>query len=161
MRACSISLMPHRTAADRNAYMRERRLRLIAEGRCPACSSPLAEGCKLCRSCQDKSNARSAAATEAARDELFVRYGGYTCACCGETERAFLSLDHINRDGAAHRRSMSKGKSNTFPGYRTLHADLKRKGWPPVLQVLCHNCNIGRERNGGVCPHAAAKVVTV
>lgn len=150
--------MAHKTKADRNAYMRRRREQRLAAGLCPFCPNPVDDGRVRCRACLDKSNARSAAAVAAARDDLFTRYGGYLCACCGETERAFLSLDHINRDGAAHRREMSKGNTNTYPGFRALHADLKRKGWPPVLQVLCHNCNIGRERNGGVCPHVTAGV---
>src|ERR1039458_4628209 len=29
----------------------------------------------------------------------FAAYGGYECKCCGETEKAFLTIDHINNDG--------------------------------------------------------------
>lgn len=25
------------------------------------------------------------------------------------------------------------------------------------FQVLCHNCNCGKYRNGGICPHQEAK----
>jgi hypothetical protein len=28
-----------------------------------------------------------------------------------------------------------------------------------TFQVLCFNCNIGRERNGGMCPHKAVTEV--
>ena len=34
------------------------------------------------------------------RDAVFSHYGGDRCACCGETEKLFLTLDHINNDGA-------------------------------------------------------------
>jgi hypothetical protein len=34
------------------------------------------------------------------RDLVFAHYGEQ-CACCGESERLFLTIDHINNDGAA------------------------------------------------------------
>lgn len=153
-----ILCMPHRDKAKHAAYVKERRRKMLEAGLCHACSSPLAEGHKLCQRCLDKSNRRSRDASNAARDELYERYGGNVCACCGESERMFLSLDHVNNDGAAHRRSMSKDAENTFPNYAALRNDLRRRGWPPVLQVLCHNCNIGKARNGGTCPHKTAEV---
>lgn len=36
-----------------------------------------------------------------------------------------------------------------------LFAYLKRAGYPPGYQVLCFNCNCGRAKRGGVCPHKA------
>lgn len=30
---------------------------------------------------------------------------------------------------------------------------LKDQGFPEGFRVLCHNCNQGRESNGGICPH--------
>ena len=39
------------------------------------------------------------------RREVFEAYGGFVCACCGETQPLFLSIDHINNDGAQERRS--------------------------------------------------------
>jgi hypothetical protein len=29
----------------------------------------------------------------------------------------------------------------------------QKHGYPEGFQVLCMNCNWGRYRNGGVCPH--------
>ena len=84
------------------------------------------------------------------RDAAFQAYGGFVCACCGETERAFLQLDHIANDGCKHRKEYKVGG----PG---LYRWLKRAGYPPILQVLCANCNFGKRMNGGVCPHAAAQ----
>lgn len=40
------------------------------------------------------------------KQKVFDHYGE-RCACCGETERLFLTLDHVNNDGAEHRRSIN------------------------------------------------------
>src|SRR5690348_1104353 len=73
-------------------------------------------------------------------------YGGYRCACpgCSETIEAFLSLDHIHNDGAAHRKVINR---------RKLYVWLRNEGYPAGFQVLCMNCNFGKARNGGTCPH--------
>lgn len=84
------------------------------------------------------------------RDAAFAAYGGYKCVCCGETEPSFLTLDHINNDGADFRR-MIKGK-RTAAGYPT-YLWLAKNGYPPTVQVLCMNCNHGKRMNNGVCPH--------
>lgn len=84
------------------------------------------------------------------KEATFAAYGGYACACCGETERKFLTLDHINNDGAAFRRSLH-GK-RTAAGYIT-YRHLATLGFPAGYQVLCMNCNHGKRMNNGVCPH--------
>lgn len=83
----------------------------------------------------------------AVRDEVYRAYGGYKCACCGETEKAFLSIDHINNDGASHKR-----ECNLTTGEQ-LYRWLKRHGFPDGFQVLCMNCQWGKRNNNGVCPH--------
>jgi len=79
-------------------------------------------------------------------------YGGYKCACCGETEPKFLSIDHINNDGAKHKREFNLRTGDEV--YRWL----VKNGFPPGFQVLCMNCNWGKRFNGNVCPHVAGKV---
>ena len=84
------------------------------------------------------------------RDAAFRAYGGATCACCGETEKMFLSLDHIDGGGNKQRREIADAYgSNNF------YVWLKRQNYPAGFQVLCQNCNVGKFRNGGICPHAA------
>ena len=80
---------------------------------------------------------------------VYEAYGGFKCACCGETEEAFLSIDHVNNDGAEHRRQVDR---------RGLYKWLEKQGFPPGYQVLCMNCNFGKARSGGVCPHVTLKV---
>ena len=84
------------------------------------------------------------------REATFAAYGGYVCACCGETERKFLTLDHIHNNGAADRRKIAGKRSAA--GYTT-YQWLARNGFPPGYQVLCMNCNHGKRMNNGVCPH--------
>ena len=64
------------------------------------------------------------------RKQAIARYGG-KCTCCGETGHQFLTLDHINGDGAAHRKQIGCN----------LAAWLRRNGWPKGFRVLCWNCN--------------------
>jgi hypothetical protein len=73
-------------------------------------------------------------------------YGG-KCSCCGEAELAFLTIDHIDGNGAEHRREIKNRGGGTF--YAWLHSH----GYPDGFQVLCANCNLGRHINGGICPH--------
>lgn len=81
------------------------------------------------------------------RAELIDAYGR-VCACCGESEPIFLDLDHVHNNGNAHRREVG---NNT-----QVMLELQRLGWPTGdYQLLCCNCNQGKARNGGVCPHHA------
>lgn len=78
--------------------------------------------------------------------ETIMAYGGYECKCCGETNPLFLSIDHVDNNGTEHRKS--------FQSHGTgLYRWLKQHGYPEGFQVLCMNCNFGKRRNYGVCPH--------
>jgi len=106
---------------------------------------------------QYKTKARERAWADAKRlrkqqikDAVFAAYGGYVCACCGETEPKFLSLDHIANNGAQWRKETLGSRLAT--GWRTYHHLLKQQ-FPAGYQVLCMNCNFGKRMNGGVCPH--------
>jgi hypothetical protein len=86
--------------------------------------------------------------------EVMDAYGG-CCACCGETELVFLTIDHVNDDGAEHRREMAaeSGFEYSQAGART-YRWLRKNNYPDGFQVLCANCNCGKQWNRGVCPHA-------
>jgi hypothetical protein len=77
---------------------------------------------------------------EAARLAVLEAYGG-RCACCGESEPMFLALDHVN--------GLQGERKNSHQTRR----DAILRGFPADYQLLCHNCNLGRSLNGGVCPH--------
>lgn len=83
------------------------------------------------------------------KHDVLAAYGGALCVCCGEKNEAFLTLDHKNNDGAAHRLRIAKLAGYAFYSYLRAH----KFPQDPVLQVLCWNCNCGKNANGGVCPH--------
>ena len=96
-------------------------------------------------------NGIAARVRERNRREAFMAYGGFRCACCGETEPMFLTIDHVNNDGAAHRRAVGdRGGSSFF-------AWLRSHEFPAGFQVLCRNCNWGKHANGGICPHQGSE----
>jgi hypothetical protein len=67
------------------------------------------------------------------------------CKCCGESNIKFLSIDHLNGCGTKQRKITGSGSN--------MHVWLYMHQYPPGFQVLCFNCNLGRNVNGGVCPH--------
>jgi hypothetical protein len=70
--------------------------------------------------------------------------GDMRCRCCGEKRVEFLCLDHINNDGAIHRRESY---------HNATHLISKRNGkWRDGIQVLCYNCNIAKKIYK-TCPH--------
>ena len=100
-----------------------------------------------------KGRAYGARRRKQVKEAVFAFYGGYVCACCGETERAFLTLDHVANDGATFRRENFGGQGR---GAGVLTYDwLVRHGFPSGYQVLCANCQTGKRMNHGVCPHQA------
>lgn len=78
---------------------------------------------------------------------VIMHYGG-KCRCCGETNIAFLCLDHVNGDGNKHRKQF-KGSIYEW----VIAHNFPKK---PVFQVLCANCNMAKTHLG-YCPHKKAK----
>ncbi len=67
------------------------------------------------------------------------------CACCGDSHIEFLTLDHVNNDGAAHRKEIGAGQ---------IYDWLIDNGFPAGFQVLCMNCNFAKGKSRDhVCPH--------
>lgn len=81
-----------------------------------------------------------------ARDKKAVvdRYGG-RCVCCGESELVFLTVDHVNKDGAAKR------ATGELPN--SLYRLLATAEVSEDYRILCFNCNFAEFWGG--CPHAA------
>lgn len=77
------------------------------------------------------------------RIECLLHYGNGDpkCVCCGEKELKFLALDHIEGGGTKHRKGL--GNISNWA---------KSNGFPPIFQILCHNCNCAKGYYG-FCPH--------
>ena len=148
-----------RNHGDPNVVKRRSRF----DGTCAVCgqAGPFFKGGTTCIPCtyakarvhaqtnQEKVRARnrrySARKRKNLRLEVINAYGG-KCACCGETNLVFLALDHVEGGGSQHRRRL--------PGYQ-VYRQVRRDGFPPGFQVLCHNCNWAKYRGG--CPHLTEK----
>lgn len=112
------------------------------EGRCIYCGGERTSEKLVCGLCLRKLREQR----RQLKDEVFAAYGGYKCACCSETTEAFLQIDHVNNDGAKHRKQIG-----AYGGSR-LYQWLRMHNFPPGFQVLCANCNRGKALLG-VCPH--------
>jgi hypothetical protein len=77
---------------------------------------------------------------------IYAHYGD-KCICCGEDNPLFLTVDHVNSDGHEER------KKGLYTSGSQFYAHIVKQGFPDIYQLLCFNCNLGRARNNGVCPH--------
>lgn len=69
---------------------------------------------------------------------------GNVCACCGESNPYFLTLDHVENDGAEQRKTLNE---------QQIYRRARLAGWPKnKYQLLCMNCNFAKG-HFGVCPH--------
>jgi serine/threonine protein phosphatase PrpC len=124
-------------------YAREKELKRRSAGLCLACGAKSKYRKGYCKKCYDLRLSAHKTRRETRRDIVIQHYGG-KCACCGEKEPRFLTLDHINNNGSEHRRSINRGQFYPW---------VIKNGFPNDLQLLCWNCNLGKYHNNGVCPH--------
>jgi hypothetical protein len=143
---CCIKCREEMRTRDRN-----KRARRKQNGQCMRCGSPASGGsrCEVCSTAHNKYSrngyppraanhrARLATLQKSRRTAVIAGYGG-KCICCLITTREFLTVDHVNglhggRDGQLYRKLIEQ----EFPG---------------GYQLLCANCNQGKQLNGGECP---------
>lgn len=138
-----------RYVRDRTRKVRQQR---ASDGLCITCGKVEAEKKgQRCEGCRLKRNEFFRKQAKALRVEIISEYGG-RCTCCGENDINFLQIDHVNNDGAAHRKANSK----SLAGFWMYHW-IKKNNYPNTLQVLCANCNFSKKMNGGVCSHQKEK----
>lgn len=78
--------------------------------------------------------------------------GKLECGCCRTKEIEFLTIDHIDNDGAKERKESRMLGGSQFYGW------LKRLGYPKRnYQILCLNCNRAKY-DYGKCPHEKTKI---
>ena len=140
-----------------NEYIRTRRIKFIKKNLCSHCGEkPPKPNMKRCEECHDKRASIDGAYQEyhvnyrKKLKQLVLEHYGEQCACCGENGPVFLTIDHINEDGAEHRKQLCK---NSNSGSVCFYRWLKKNDFPDGFQTLCYSCNIGKHRNGGICPH--------
>lgn len=131
----------------RESAQRTRQLRRQGK-RCLACDSKeLFDNTAYCKQHAIAKRLRDKKFRQRLKIRVFNAYGGFKCSCCGETGESFLAIDHINNDGAEHRKKLSQGTGSRF--YQWLSSN----NFPDGFQVLCFNCNHSKSINRGVCEH--------
>lgn len=73
--------------------------------------------------------------------------GTFRCSCCGETERDFLTIDHVAGNGNKTSRALGVPR-----GGSALYRWLVRNGFPVGYAILCANCNKSKG-NRKLCVH--------
>ncbi len=148
---CLVCMRPA-NAAKQQRY----RERSIKAGLCLICfkATPENPNHRHCDACLAIHNKRTRDYKARIKVLCFNAYGGCRCVCCGETQITFLSIDHVHNNGAEHRRTL--GKHRGAGGGHSFYLHLKKNNWPPGYQVLCFNCQWGKQICG-VCPHQQNK----
>lgn len=72
-------------------------------------------------------------------------YGG-KCTWCGEEDEDCLVIDHVNNDGAAHRREIEPRNGKARGAGHLIYRWLAKYDYPGGFQVLCANCNMKKSR---------------
>jgi hypothetical protein len=90
----------------------------------------------VCPHHQEPQQPKSKKAIRQRRQRLkcIAEYGS-KCTCCGEDNWAFLEFDHINNDGAEHRKI-----TKNMPRW------LIENNFPSTIQLLCSNCNKAKQQ---------------
>jgi hypothetical protein len=117
------------------------------KGLCLSCGNARDGATALyCMRCANLKNISHKKRTKDYKQLVISHYGG-ECCCCGEKKIKFLTLDHKNNDGAAHRKSINRVQFYPW---------VIKNNYPLYLQILCWNCNLGKYHNNGICPHKEA-----
>ena len=119
----------------------------IKNGLCPHCGEqpPAMPGAKLCTQCLEISKQKNRRKHRRLRQQVVSAYGS-KCACCGESRPEFIHVDHVDNDGAEHRRKIGTGGLKFYTW-------LRARGFPKKgFQLLCANCNSAKGIYG-YCPH--------
>jgi len=102
---------------------------------------------------RERENARTREINRRNRITIIGHYSDdkFACNCCGEKEMRFLTVDHIAGGGRQHLKSLRMMGGSSFYYW------LLKNNFPKGYQILCFNCNMGRAKNGGLCPHRDLK----
>ena len=94
----------------------------------------------MCEECLLSHKIKESARNERIRSLCIEKYGG-KCVCCGNSTEKYLQLDHVDNDGAEHRRELSGGGS--------LYKWAVKNKFPKRLQLMCANCHQAKSFFGG------------
>lgn len=116
------------------------------QGTCLTCGKNQAkEGKRNCQPCLDRLY-RNGIKRKDRNRQLVLDHYGRKCSCpnCPTTHEEFLTVDHIDGNGAAHRKEIGRGAH--------VYSWLVKNNFPEGFRILCFNCNCVRNTYG-YCPH--------
>ena len=150
-RDCDNRVTSGRYCDECKEQQKQKRIDNIRRGKCADCGKrPPRPGKKACERCAEKNKITNRRRVARFKREVLAHYGDVLqCFCCHEGNPDLLELDHIEGDGAAHRRKIG-GKNSIGSG--VFYYWLKKNGFPPGLQLSCATCNRAKHRHGH-CPH--------
>lgn len=147
-RPAQVNRLMCETCAEANRQLLKRRMEEArAKGFCLRCRKrPSVEGIQICQTCREESRKYYLRNNTRRKEQwdIVLDHYGRKCTCCGESNVLFLTVSHVNNDGAKHRKQI---------GERQIVKWMIENNFPDGLTIECYNCNMGRTRNKGVCPH--------
>jgi hypothetical protein len=136
---------------DNHLARKELHKRRRAAGKCYKCGrKPLhPNSVSQCVRCMERCLVYTKEKQRGLRSFCLEKYGN-RCSCpkCPErhnTHPQFLTFDHVHGQGTRHYKEV--GHNIMFYKW------IIKNNFPDTLRLLCWNCNCGRAKNGGVCPH--------
>lgn len=130
------------------AYQLNAKKKAISAGLCRYClTKPIIANKSMCQECLTKHSEHQSDNYAKMRIACIKAYGEIcSCIYCNERNPKFMQLDHVNNDGAAHKKSMNwnRGGSNYLWAVRN--------NFPDRLQLLCANCHQVKTFSGGCTP---------
>jgi len=132
---------------------KERRDSRRAAGLCGKCSNPALLGKSLCELHRQQDRKINKRFRVNQKQRVIAGYGG-KCQCeggCDESRFEFLTIDHVNNDGAEHRRNLGSGAIGPM-----LYKYIIDNNFPEEYRLLCWNCNCAKGHYGE-CPHVNEK----
>ena len=132
-------------------YSNRAHKKAIREGVCPGhTKNKVVKGHKICQQCinyhkeHDKNRHKH-------KKDIVIKHLGNACTCCGENKSEFLTLSHINDDGAEDRKL--RGGTTGIYNYLYLLIHDKKEILKNKYEIKCYNCNLGAATNNKTCPH--------
>lgn len=153
-------IKPYRSNTCHSCKNNVTRAKRVSNGLCRQCGLNPSPPGKICEACRKKArenyqknretilstlSTNSRIRRRRIRQETIAAYGG-KCACCGETNWEFLTIDHINGGGNKHRKETGLVGTKFYVWLKSF--DYPKKEY----RCLCMNCQSSRGWFG-YCPH--------
>lgn len=119
------------TSEYKRKWIYRARQKAREEGLCTKCFKIKIDGKVYCTKCREGHILSTRKLRAKRRIEVINHYGG-KCLHCGDTRISVLDIDHINGDGAFHRKVV---KATNLPQW------LIQNNYPEGFQILCANCH--------------------